>query len=80
MCVEIWMDGCRIQSIGQMRAKLGRDPVWADGFDPINPSVIGDEFCLCPIDVEATASLMGCICEFDGVDYLFIPQPPEDAR
>lgn len=77
MCVEIWMDGCRIESIGQMRAKLGHDPVWSDGVDPI---VIDDESCLCPIDVDATAALMGCISEFDGMDYVFLPQPPEDAQ
>ncbi len=80
MCVEIWMDGYRIESIGQIRAKLGREPVWIDGIDPTNPSGISNESCLCPIDVAATAALMGCVCDFDGVDYVFSPQPPEGAR
>lgn len=78
MCTEVWIDGDMIETLGQMRAKLGRDAVWLEDV-PADFQGSGDEYCLCHIDLDATAALMGRIAEWDewGCLHFVIPM---DAR
>lgn len=82
MCVEVIIDDDFIMSIGQLRDKIGQEPVYAEGMAYLidsNPHPNDDE-CLCPIDLDATAALIGRTCEWkDDWFYQFSPAPTSAA-
>lgn len=69
MCVEILIDGKVISSVGELRKKLGREPVFSS--DCISDRPFRDEECLCSVDISGTAKMLGVRPEFDGVLWEF---------
>lgn len=58
MCeqVAVWRDGMETacDTAGELRAALGMEPVFHDGY-----GLIEDNFCLCCCDVRSTAKAAG---------------------
>lgn len=65
MCVEILIDGKRLETMGALRAFLGEEPsILATYSGKGGP----DHCCLCPVDVEALAARLGREVEAEGMD------------
>ena len=66
MCAEIDIDGDLIENIGQLRAKIAPEHiVFRAG---VTLRATGDEFCLCPVDIEATAHAAGMTVDHEADD------------
>lgn len=61
MCLDVWFNGERITTVGEMRAAVG-EPVWRDGDGGYYPE---DKWCLCGLDTGATAAKHGLIAGED---------------
>lgn len=73
MCKSIYYKGARASGQGEL-AKLIGDGDWKRGKAMICHYPGDDEGfkfnqCLCPIDVPATATKMGCVAKYDGCDW-----------
>jgi len=73
MCVTILCDGKEIQTLGELRRKLHREPVYLDPVNYHNDQT-PDEYCLCGVDLEATAALIGTEYDFDGMFAYYLPE------
>jgi len=73
MCVTILCDCKEIQTLGELRRRLGREPVYSDPDTYQNATTPG-EYCLCGVDLEATAALIGKEYDFDGVFAYYRPK------
>lgn len=58
MCVTLKCDGHVIETVGQAKARFGDSLRWSEGAVSIL-GIDADAFCLCSVDVEATAEAMG---------------------
>lgn len=74
MCLSIVLDGKRIQSAGELRDAIGREPVWDsdDMWPGCHPK---DDECLCALDLRATARLIGRIAISDDAAEWHLVEP-----
>lgn len=73
MCVEFRVDETFIESLGELRLLLGREPVYHEGTDA---SDSGD-MCLCGVDAVETAKAMGRTVDWDDYGYLVFLTPEQ---
>lgn len=73
MCTEIILDGDFITSLGELRARLGREPVYTDPDEYYNASTPG-EYCLCGVNHEATAALIGRTIEWEMGEIAYVDE------
>lgn len=55
MCVELIVDGKRIEELKDLDAAIGGEAVLHEGY----PHLKDRDSCLCPVDIEATAEKFG---------------------
>lgn len=80
MCTEVWIDGEMIETLGGLRAKLGREPVYLDPENWYGPSS-PDDCCLCGVAMAATAKDMGRKLDYnEWGDPVFIPHPRDQKE
>lgn len=62
MCVEIIIGDETLDTVRKLTDAIGCDPVWSEG---CSRSSEQDDYCLCGVDVDATAKKSGFVAEFD---------------
>lgn len=83
MCVSVEIDGKHIQTIGELRAALGDDKVAVESGYTLS-AYLENSMCLCPVDIDTTAELVGRIatpCDWDPMCYRFdLATPPSSGK
>lgn len=72
MCMSVLYRGQSFDSRRALRALIRDEPIWSAGSEPI-PGKPDGEYCLCGVDHQRTAALLGCRVEDDGVDVFYLP-------
>lgn len=75
MCTTVLIGDRRIETVGEMRAILGRDVIVGEGYGA--GWVPDDNNCLCCLDMKATAEAAGYVVDWDEWgETLFVASPP----
>lgn len=64
MCTKIEIDGQYLETMGDFKAVVGDEKLFVKTGYPL--SAYYDEFCLCALDLEATARVLGRKIVYDG--------------
>ncbi len=70
MCQAVVINKRRYPTQGQLRNRLGlKELPLCNGY---KRDYDDDSLCLCPVDIEEVAKIVGMKCESDDFDYYFV--------